>query len=254
MPASRPGQSPRPGISGAVFDSTERWTRLGIGLVGLMQGFANDTYGSVTAPPVSGKRGKPARSKGRTKGNRVATDQVQSIAALVPTAALGMTLTAQSWTFDKVSGIERGLQAPVVRLATLPGVELLLGRLRDFLADQDETYRTQHGASVELAREYLASAGPRTLDELLSRIDIDSFVDRVDVDVVVSKVDVDAVIDMVPIERMIDRIDLRSVVLETVGQVQMTDVLREGTTSTARALREQVSSVTRIPSRSLRRK
>jgi hypothetical protein len=74
------------------------------------------------------------------------------------------------------------------------------------------------------------------------------------VDVVVSKVDVDAVIDMVPIERMIDRIDLRSVVLETVGQVQMTDVLREGTTSTARALREQVSSVTRIPSRSLRRK
>gem|GEM_PF-2196632 len=252
--ASAARRAPRPGISGAVFDTTERWTRLGIGLVGLVQGFANDTYGSVTAAPAPARRGRAARSKGRPKPGSAGTDQVQGIAVLVPTAALGMALTAQSWTFDKISGLEGGLQTPVARLAKLPVVEALLLHLQEFLAGQDAAYREQHAASVELAREYLASAGPKTLDELLSRIDIDSFVDRVDVDVVISKVDIDAVIDTVSVDRVIDKIDLRAVVLETVGQVQMADVLREGTSSTARALREQVSSATRIPSRTLWRK
>ncbi|NQU36455.1 MAG: hypothetical protein HQ526_02525 [Actinobacteria bacterium] len=249
-----PRRAARPGISGATFDATQRWTRLGIGLTGLLHSFANDTYGSVTATPASAQRARNVRAKGRAQIPPAGTEQVQGVAALLPTAIAGMALTAQGWAFDKISGIEGGLQAPVARLAKLPILEGLLAHLQDFLAAQDASYRTQHAASVELAHEYLASAGPKTLDELLSRIDIDSFVDRVDVDVVISKVDIDAVIDTVSVDRVIDKIDLRAVVLETVGQVQMADVLREGTSSTARALREQVSSATRIPSRTLRRK
>jgi hypothetical protein len=251
-PTSR--REPRRGVSGAVFDTTERWTYLGIGLAALTHGFAADTYGFVTAEPVAPKRGKKSGSGKHRAPTTAGKDRVRGIAALLPTATLGMALKTQSWTFDKVSAIEGSLEAPFGRIATLPVVEAVLARLQSFLVAQDAAYREQHEASLDLAREYLAAAGPKTLDELLSRIDIDSFIDRIDVDIVVSKVDIDAVIDMVPVDRVIDKIDLRAVVLETVGQVQMTDVLREGTSSTARALREQVSSATRISSRTLRRK
>ena len=231
-------QNPRPGISGSLFDATQRWTYLAIGLSSLVNGFADDTYTHVT--------------NDRRRESSAGTEQ-QSVAALLPTASIAMLLSTQRWVFDKTAAVEGALQSPIGYLSSNPITAGITERVRGFLATQDARFQAEHAEYVALATEYLAQAGPKTLDELLARIDIDAFVDRVDVDDMVSKVDFDAVIDGVPVERVIEKIDLRAVVLETVGQVQMTDVIREGTNSTARALREQVTSATKIPGRTLRR-
>lgn len=243
--------TPRPGISGALFDTVERWTHLGLGLGSLVSDFTNSTYESVAieqVPPTAakGKRRRPAKPR-YTRG--VPRPQFDGIVGLAPGALLNIALTTQSRSFDAISAAESKLQEPVARVSKAPIVAALLDRLREFLAEQNHQFQLSQQERTELATDFIARYGPKTMDELLSRIDIDSFVGRVDVDRVVDKMDLEAMIEKVPVDQVIDKIDLRAVVLDTVGQVQVSDILRESTSSTVRGLRDQVSN-RKIPFRS----
>lgn len=170
---------------------------------------------------------------------------------------MGMALAAQDAGFEAVCAAEQRAANLLDRAARVPGVAPLLQSVTDFLTRWDDRYREQLAEHRELAAEYLATAGPTTLDQLLARIDIDSFVNRVNVEDVVDQVDLDAVIDKIDLEAVIDRIDLRAVVLETVSGMPMADLLRESTgamaASTADVLRGQVTSATRLAGRPFRR-
>ncbi len=210
----------RPGVTGAVFDATERWTGLAIGLAVFGHRHAEHTHRTVV----------PVR--------RSATGSVGAggVLALVPGAVMGIGLAAQRTVFDRVADVEGRMQHLTGRLAESPPLAPVMSRVRDFLARWDESYRSEAEARYELAAEYLARLGPDTLDALLARIDVDALLDHVDVNSAVDRVDLEQLIDKVPVERVIDRVDLRSVVLDTVAQVQVTDILRESTGAMANRL------------------
>lgn len=243
---------PRPGISGALFDTVERWTHLGLGMSTLMQQYSNSTYETVATevPAPTNSKSKRVRKPAKPRYTRgVAEPQFDGMIALAPGAILNIALKTQSRSFDAIANAERRLQAPAEFVSRTPLVAALLGRIRAVLAEQNAEYQLRQQDRVDLAADYLARYAPTAMDELLARVDVDSFFGRVNMDDVMNKVDLEAMVDRVPVDQVIDKIDLRAIVLDTVGQVQMTDILKESTSSTARALRDGVSSATKRPFR-----
>jgi len=234
-------RDPRPGVTGALFDTAERWTYLGIGLASFVSKFSDQTYDSVAT--------------GRAKKSRhgVPAGELQGTIALLPGAAMGLVLHLQRRGFDNVAEVEGQLGRRLGSVCDVAPVAPALLALNQVLGHWDEQFRVHQDAQQVLATDFLARYGPATLDALLARVDMQSIIDRVDVDDVIDKVDINALVDRVPVDRVLDRVDLRSVVLDTVSQVQVTDILREGTgamrTSTAEAIRGQVNSATKIAGR-----
>lgn len=212
--------APRPGVTGAVFDTAERWTGLVIGLAVFVHRHADATHRTVVP----------------TRRSATGPTGADGVLALVPGAVMGIGLAAQRTVFDRVADIEGRVQNLTGRLAESEPVAPMVGRVRGFLARWDERYRSEAEIRCELAGEYLARLGPDALDALLARIDVDALLDHVDVNSAVDRVDLEQLIDKVPVERVIDRVDLRSVVLDTVAQVQVTDILRESTGAMANRL------------------
>lgn len=261
--AVKAGQPPRPGVSGALFDTTQRWTHLLIGLAVFAAQQSDDIYDAVidsdvidvigtrpeTAPPSSGRSGErghvtlskraraaKVRRRRAVRQHGVRRGRMDGLVGLLPGATLGLGLAAQRRVFDHVSAAEGRAQRSVEWLTSHGPLGTLNRRLRDFLQHWDDQYRAQTDTHAELASDYLARIGPGALDALLARIDITALVDRVDINEAVDRVDLEALIDKVPVERVIDRVDLRAVVLDTVAQVQVTDILRESTGAMATRL------------------
>ncbi|MDP3972459.1 MAG: hypothetical protein Q8P61_06085 [Candidatus Nanopelagicales bacterium] len=212
-------------MSGAFFDTAERWTHLAIGLAVFMHRHSEATYRAVADEE------NPTRA-----GFGNAAAEAPGIAALIPGAVMGLALTTQQSIFDRVAGLEGRMQLLTRRVTGRQPLGPILDRVRAFLAQWDERYRAEaedHGA---VATDYLARLAPDALDALLVRIDVEALLDHVDVNSAVDRVDLDLLIDKVPVDRVIDRIDLRSVVLDTVAQVQVTDILRESTGAMATRL------------------
>lgn len=251
-------QPPRPGVTGAMFDTTERWTHLAIGLMLFAQQQSDDCYDAVvesapidlrdarlrSAPlahgshrrPVPGKRARKRSGRATRPRGGVRRARIDGVIGLLPGAALGLGLAAQRQLFDRVSAVEGHAQGAVGWMTNRGPVAAVSRRLQDFLAHWDARYRAQTDAHEQLAADYLARIGPGALDALLARIDMTALLDRVDVNEAVERVDLEALVDKLPVERVIERVDLRAVVLETVAQVQVTDILRESTGAMASRL------------------
>lgn len=216
-------------MSGALFDTAERWTQLAIGLAVFMHRHSEATYRAVADEEDSTRAGF---------GNSAAEAAVEApgIAALIPGAVMGLALTTQRSIFDRIAGLEGRMQLLTRGVTGRQPLAPILDRVRTFLAQWDERYRAEAESHGAVATDYLARLAPDALDALLVRIDVEALLDHVDVNSAVDRVDLELLIDKVPVDRVIDRIDLRSVVLDTVAQVQVTDILRESTGAMATRL------------------
>ncbi|MGV1037577.1 MAG: hypothetical protein ACOYD0_11220 [Candidatus Nanopelagicales bacterium] len=234
-------RSARPGVSGAALDTVERWLHLSIGLSTVAGRFADASYDKVSVASAH------ATPRGEMAGS----------AALLPGAILGVALAIQRQSFDAVAAAEGRIQAAVSAVGRAPIIGPINRGLNAYLKRWDEQYQRDREQFAELAMQYLATTGPQTLDELLARIDLESVIDRVDLDDVIDRVDLEAVVNKVPLEQVIGRIDMGSVVVDTVGQVQVANLLREGTgvmaATTAELIREQRRNAAKLAGRPFRR-
>lgn len=239
--AVSPGSTARAGVSGAALDTVERWLHLSIGLSTVAGRFADASYDKASADSSH------ATPRGEIVGS----------VALLPGAILGMVLSAQRRAFDAVAVTEGRIQVVIDSVGGAPVIGPINSRLHAYLKRWDDRYQHDREQFAQLATQYLAATGPQTLDELLARIDLESVIDRVDLDDVIDRVDLEAVVNKVPLEQVIGRIDMGSVVVDTVGQVQVADLLREGTgvvaSTTADLIREQRRNAAKFAGRPFRR-
>lgn len=213
---------PRPGAIGHICDWVEFSTRMGLGLVVFARSHSIGRLRACAADSSVGLKGDEDR-------RRCVRDQV-------PAAAVALCLAAQSAVLDWVARAGAWTEDGLTRAGRLPIVEALAERCWEFLEAWDARYGEEAEAAGDVVVEYLAHVGPTALDALLARIDLAAVVGRVDMDAALDRVDLERLMDRMPVDRLVDQVDLRAVVLDTVAQVQVTDILRESTGAMANRL------------------
>ena len=218
----------RPGRSGALFDELERWSSLGLGLAGLASGY--------------------------TRSRLVADEQAASgeadvvtladLLAVLPGAAVSLAATAQSAFFDAVAQAEDLLNRASAAASQVEFTGRPMRALHAWLADLDQQFRDKQAERAEVAAEFLATVGPETTAELLSRVDMN---------MVLSEVDMDALVDRVTLEKVLEKVDFNSVVADALTQIDATDLTGVLATSTVDSIRTLPGAATRMAGRVVRR-
>lgn len=274
VPVTTPG-GPRPGATGLLLDGIERWTTLMLGL-----GEVVTSYSHVTLAEATGE-GDVARPPAATPESALAELHTAEILAALPGATAAVGLRAQRRLFDAISGAEQVVGELLVRVGAVRLSSPAARLLYQWVTALDAEFAAAQSERAEVASTFLASAGPKTLDELLARIDLEAVLDRMDFEAVLDRVDPEAVLDRVDFEAVLDRVDVDAVVeridlnalLERVDldaviarldvnelmsgalqEIQVTGLLRDGTgaiasgtgaiaTGTVDVLRTQVGGV-----------
>ncbi|MFI0432622.1 MAG: hypothetical protein ACH36H_05735 [Candidatus Nanopelagicales bacterium] len=224
----------RPGASGVVLDGVERWTGLALGLLEVVTSYSQATLAGAEAeaqPSSSGRNADAAAT-----GPLLAADVLK----VLPGACAALALRLQSAAFDAVSAGEAQVARWLDRLGAVQITSPLAARLQGVLAELDAEFKAAQAERAVVASSFLAEAGPRTLDELLARIDMAALLERVDLDEVIEGVDID---------RVVARVDVNDMMSGAIQDIQVTGLLRDGTgviaTSTVGALRTQIEGVAR---------
>lgn len=221
-------RSRRPGASGVVLDEVERWTTLTLGVAQVAASYTKSTLAAAEGV------------ERQTGADEAAPDTLRAadILAVVPGAVAALALRWQALVFDLVASAESTSAAVLTRIGAVKLTSPLSRRLHAVLVELDQEFADAQAERAELAATFLASAGPRTLDELLSRIDLEAVLDRVDVDAVIDRVDLDSVVA---------RVDVNDLMSGVIQEVQVTGLLRDGTgaiaNTTVGVLRTQVGGV-----------
>lgn len=246
QPATRPepdAHDVRVGVTGVVLDGAERWSGLALGLTELITGYSQRTLGATLGESVA----TPSESVGPA-----------DVLQVLPGATAAVALRLQHAIFDQWVRLE----ATATSAADLIGLHRLTEpvwrQLHAVLSRLDEEFKSDQTTRAALAQEFLAAAGPQTLQELLSRVDLDSLLgnvdldallDRVDLDAVLDRVDLDRVADRIDIERLLERVDVNELATAILADVEVTGLLRDGTgaiaNSTVGVIRSQVEGVSK---------
>ncbi len=232
-----PVKRTRPGASGLLLDGVERWTGLGLGLAEVAASYSRATLAGAEADVAD----DDVAGDDPGDGVLLAADLLE----VLPGACAALALRVQSAAFDAVSAAEAGLSRVLSRVGAVRLTSPLAARLQQRLAGLDDEFKSSQAERAEVAASFLAAAGPRTLDELLARIDLDALLGRVDLDEVIEGVDID---------RVVARVDVNDLMSGAIQDIQVTGLLRDGTgviaTSTVGALRTQIEGVARTLGRS----
>ncbi len=218
----------RPGRSGALFDELERWSNLGLGLAGLASGYTRSRLVDDERPAA----GDPD----------VVT--LADLLAVLPGAAASIAAAAQSAIFDVVAQVEDLLNQAS---AAASGVEFTgrpMRALHAWLTGLDRQFRDKQAERAEVAAEFLATVGPETTAELLSRVDMN---------MVLSEVDMDALVERVTLEKVLEKVDFNSVVADALTQIDATDLTGVLATTTVDSIRTLPGAATRMAGRVVRR-
>jgi hypothetical protein len=218
----------RPGVSGALFDELERWTGLGLGLAGLASDYARARLVAQAAPAPG--------------DDEVIT--LADVVAVLPGATVTVATAAQKALFDLIAALEQRLNE---LSATASRVELTgrpLRALYTLLAGLDARFRDRQAERAEQAAQFLATIGPETTAELLSRVDMN---------MVLSEVDMDALVERVTLERVLEKVDFNQVVADALTQIDATDLTGVLASSTVGQIRTLPGTATRIAGRVVRR-
>ncbi len=217
----------RPGVSGALFDELERWAGLGLGLMGLASGYTRSRL--VEAPETE---------------TEASTVTLADIAVVLPCAAATVTTAIQSVLFDLVAAVEFRLN----EVSALASQVEITGRpmraLYGVLAALDAQFRQMQADRAEQAAEFLATVGPETTAELLSRVDMN---------MVLSEVDMDALVQRVTLERVLEKVDFNAVMADALAQIDPTDLTGALASSTVGSIRSMPGTATRLAGRVVRR-
>lgn len=209
----------RPGFSGAIFDELERWSGLGLGIAGVASGYTRSHL-------VADEDDEAGESDAVT---------LADFAAVLPGATATAAATVQSTLFDLVAALEQRINE---LSAAASGVEFTAAPIRalhGWLSGLDEQFRAKQAERAEAAAEFLATVGPETTAELLSRVDMN---------MVLSEVDMDALVERVTLERVLERVDVNSLMTDVLTELDTANLLKE---STGKLASNTVDSVRGVP-------
>lgn len=222
----------RPGLSGAVFDEVERWSGLGMGLAGLASGYTRSRL--VTEEPAE------------DGASDVVT--LADLIAVLPGAAVSLVTRVQSMIFDLVAAVEDLLNQASATASRVEFTGRPIRMLHAWLAGMDRQFRDKQAQRTEAAAAFLATIGPETTAELLSRVDMN---------MVLSEVDMDALVDRVTMDRVLDKVDVNSFMTDVVTELDAAGLLRESTgalaSQTVDSIRTLPGAATRMAGRVVRR-
>lgn len=222
----------RPGLSGAVFDEVERWSGLGMGLAGLASGYTR----SRLIPEGAGEDGEPDAVT------------LADFIAVLPGAAVSLAAQVQSVLFDLVAAAENWLNRASATASQVEFTARPMRVLHAWLAGLDRQFQDKQAQRTQAAAEFLATVGPETTAELLSRVDMN---------MVLSDVDVDALVDRVTMERVLEKVDVNSFMTDVVTELNAAGLLLEGTgaiaSQTVDSIRTLPGAATRMAGRVVRR-
>lgn len=222
----------RPGFSGAIFDELERWSGLGLGIAGVASGY---TRSRLVEPSDADEQASDAVT-------------LADFAAVLPGATATVAASVQSTLFDVVATLEQRINE---MSAAASGVEFTAAPIRAlhaWLTGLDEQFRSKQAERAEAAAEFLATVGPETTAELLSRVDMN---------MVLSEVDMDALVERVTLERVLERVDVNSLMSDVLTELDTANLLREGTgviaSNTVDSIRNVPGAAGRLAGRVVRR-
>ena len=218
----------RPGRSGALFDELERWSNLGLGLAGLASGYTRSRMVEDEQPAANSED--------------VVT--LADLLAVLPGATVSLASAMQSALFDVVSQVEDLLNRASAAASQVEFTGRPMRALHAWLTDLDRQFRDKQAERAEIAAEFLATVGPETTAELLSRVDMN---------MVLSEVDMDALVDRVTLEKVLEKVDFNSVVADALTQIDATDLTGVLATTTVDSIRTLPGAATRMAGRVVRR-
>lgn len=248
----------RPGASGMVLDEVERWTALTLGLAEVVTSYSTSTLSQVADVEAADGVPGPVESSAEQAGATGTARELNAadLVRVLPGAVAVMALRVQSRAFDVITGTEAAVTSILGRLGAVRITSPFLTRVQGALADLDSEFRAEQAERAQVAATFLAAAGPRTLDELLARIDMEAVLDRVDMEAVLDRVDMEAVLERVDLDAVIERVDLDAVIERVdvndfmsgvIQEIQVAGLLRDSTgaiaTTTVDVLRTQVGGV-----------
>ena len=218
----------RPGISGALFDELERWSGLGLGIAGLASGYTRSRLVEDTEPD----------------GGDAEAVTLADLLSVLPGAAVTLAASIQSTIFDLVAAIEQRVNAASAHASHVRLTGRPMRTLYALLTSLDDQFRQTQAERAEQAAEFLATVGPETTAELLSRVDMN---------MVLSDVNMDALVERVTLERVLEKVDFNSVVADAIAQIDPTDLTGVLASSTVDSIRSMPGAATRIAGRVVRR-
>ena len=244
-----PAISPRPGSTGLVFDGIDRWLALVLGIGEFVTSYSQETLGNTENRNLG--RQHDGADDDATEGPSAA-----DLLSVLPGAGVVLMLRVQRGIFDAVAGAEKLVSDQITRFGAVRLSSPMLRRVHGFLAGLDEQFKAEQRQRATLAADFLAAAGPETLDALLARIDLEAVLHRVDLDAVVERVDLDQVLQRVDLDEVVSRVDVDQVVSKVdvnelmsgvIGELEVAGLLRDSTgaiaNSTVGVLRNQVGGV-----------
>jgi hypothetical protein len=222
----------RPGFSGALFDEMQRWSELGLGLAGLATGYTRSRL--VEADEAA------------HDDSEVVT--LADLMSVLPGATAAVAEAVQNALFDLVAQVEHRINQASAAASTIEFTGRPMRALYAWLSDLDRLFRDRQAQRAEHAAQFLATVGPETTSELLSRVDMNF---------VLSDVDMDALVDRVTMERVLEKVDVNTFMGDVVTTLDAAGLLREGTGALASQTVDQIRTLpgaaTRIAGRVVRR-
>jgi hypothetical protein len=222
----------RPGVSGAVFDEWERWSGLGLGLAGLASG-----YTRARLPEAETDLGQSPDAI-----------TLADFLAVLPGATAAVAESVQTALFDLVAQVEDQLNRLSSAASMIAFTSPPARALHAWLSGLDEQFRQRQSQRAERAAEFLATVGPETTAELLSRVDMN---------MVLSDVDMDALVERVTMDRVLEKVDVNTFMADVVTTLDAAGLLRESTGALASQTVDQIRTLpgtaTRIAGRVVRR-
>ncbi len=251
----------RPGATGVVLDEVERWTALTLGVAEVVTSYSTSTLATAESDVEAEAADATILADQLTAGDPDlnAADLVR----VIPGALALLALRIQGSAFDAITGVENVVTEVFARFGAIRVTSPLAGRAHALLAELDAQFKAEQAERAQVASTFLAAAGPRTLDELLARIDLEAVLDRVDMEAVLDRVDMEAVLDRVDLDAVvarvdldavIDRLDVNDLMSGVINEIQVAGLLRDSTgalanttgalaNTTVEALRSQVGGV-----------
>ncbi len=217
----------RPGISGALFDEWQRWSGLGLGIAGLATGYT---------------RARLVDDQAVDRRDDVVT--LSDLASVLPGAAALIAEAVQNSLFDLVAGIEQRINDASAAASRIEFTGRPMRALLAWLTDLDQQFRDRQEQRAAFAAEFLATIGPETTAELLSRVDMN---------MVLSEVDMDALVERVTLDKVIEKVDVNALMSDVLADLDTANLTGALASNTVDSIRTLPGAATRIAGRVVRR-
>ena len=217
----------RPGFSGAVFDEVERWSELGLGIAGLASGYTRSRLFDHEPTP-----------------RREDVITVADLLAALPGATATLAAALQGALFDVVADLEHRVNEASAAASRMQLTGRPIRALHDWLTTLDQQFRNRQAQRAEQAAQFLATVGPETTAELLSRVDMN---------MVLSEVDMDVLVQRVTLEKVLEKVDMNALMADVLADLDTANLTGALASNTVGSIRTLPGAATRIAGRVVRR-